>query len=411
MKYGLIGEKLPHSYSKEIHEKLGRYEYELCPLNKEELDGFMRAADFKAINVTIPYKTAVIPYLYGISERAKKIGAVNTVINKNGALYGDNTDHAGLTGLIRRAGFDLNGKNVLILGSGGTSKTSVAVCRDLGASNITVASRSGLPGTVTYDEAVTLRTDYIINTTPCGMYPNEGESAIDIGRFDSLSGVIDVIYNPLRTKLMLDCKKRGIPAVSGLYMLVYQAMEAAALFLGESVGSDVTERIYKEIRSEKENIVLTGMPASGKSTVGKMTAERLKRPFFDTDKELKKQIGDIADFINTRGEAAFRDEETKVIKELAASCRGAVISTGGGAVLREENVDALSANGVICFIDRDVSKIKPDRSRPLTQNRALLEKRYKERIGIYRSTADITVKNNTDFFSDAAEKLYGELTK
>ncbi|MBQ1847051.1 MAG: shikimate dehydrogenase [Clostridia bacterium] len=411
MKYGLIGEKLPHSYSKEIHEKLGRYEYELHPLERNELDGFMKAADFTAINVTIPYKTAVIPYLHGISERAKAIGAVNTVINKNGALYGDNTDHAGLTALICRSGFDMRGKSVLILGSGGTSKTSVAVCRDLCADKITVASRSGAEGTVTYGEAKALKPDFIINTTPCGMYPNEGVSAVDIKDFDGLSGVIDVIYNPLCTKLTLDCKKRGIPAVSGLYMLVYQATEAASLFLSERVAPDETERIYKEILNEKENVVLIGMPASGKSTIGKMIAKKMKKSFVDTDKELEKEIGDIAGFINTHGEAAFREAETKIIKEIAKKTRGAVISTGGGAVLRIENTDALSSNGVICFIDRDISKITPDRSRPLTQNRELLQKRYNERIGIYRAAADITVKNDSDFFANAAEALYTELMK
>ena len=411
MKYGLIGEKLSHSYSKEIHEKLGKYEYEICPIEKDRLGDFMTRRDFSAINVTIPYKTAVIPYLDEISERARSIGAVNTVINRGGKLYGDNTDHAGLTNLIRRAGFDMRGKTVLILGSGGTSKTAQSVCRDFGISSIYIASTHGAPGTVTYEDAKKIKADYIINTTPCGMYPNEGVSALELDTFERLEGVIDVIYNPLRTKLMLDCKKRGILAVSGLYMLVSQAMEAASLFLGEKISDDTTEIVYRQIRSEKENVVLIGMPASGKTTVGKMIAERLGKPFFDTDKELEKQIGNIAGFINSHGEAAFRDKESEVIADMTAKLRGCIISTGGGAVLREHNVDLLSGNGVICFIDRDISKIKPDGSRPLTKDRALLQKRYDERIGIYRSSADITVKNDGADFADAAEILYKELIK
>ena len=411
MKYGLIGEKLSHSYSKEIHEKLGRYEYEIRPIAKTELDAFMKARDFTAINVTIPYKTAVIPYLDEISERARSIGAVNTVINKNGRLYGDNTDHAGLTKLILRAGFDMNGKKVLILGSGGTSKTAQAVCRDLGTSSVTVASTHGAPGSVTYAEAKKTRPDYLINTTPCGMYPNEGKSAISLEAFDSLNGVVDVIYNPLRTKLLLDCKSRGIPAVSGLYMLVMQAMEAASLFLGEKISDATAENVYRRIRAEKENTVLIGMPASGKTTLGKILAKKTGKPFYDTDKELEKRIGNIAAFINACGEAAFRDQESAVIEELTAKHRGCVISTGGGAILRCRNIDMLSANGVICFIDRDISKITPDGSRPLSKDRELLKKRYDERIGIYRSSADITVKNDGDVFSDAAEILYGELIK
>ena len=411
MKYGLIGEKLSHSYSKEIHEKLGRYEYEIRPIEKDALGKFLTERDFAAINVTIPYKTAVIPYLDEISERARSIGAVNTIINRGGKLYGDNTDHAGLTDLILRANFDMRGKTVLILGSGGTSKTARAVCRDLGVSSLYIASTHGAPGTVTYEDAEKIKANYIINTTPCGMYPNEGVSAIGLDAFDGLQGVVDVIYNPLRTKLMLDCKKRGVPAVSGLYMLVSQATEAASLFFSEKIDNAETERIYKEVRSEKENIVLIGMPASGKTTVGKMISKKTGKPFYDTDKELEQKIGNIAAFINGHGEAAFRDIESEVIEELTKKCRGCVISTGGGAVLREKNLDLLSSNGVICFIDRDISKIKPDDSRPLSKDRALLQKRFDERIGIYRSSADITVKNDGDCFADAADILYKELLK
>ena len=396
MKYGLIAEKLGHSYSKIIHEMTGRYGYDLMPMPEEEVRRFLLERKFNGINVTIPYKSTVIPYLDWISPRAAGIGAVNTIVKKNGKLYGYNTDYAGFTATLQRAGFDVSGKNVLVLGSGGTSKTVKCACRDLGARSVFVASRTPKDDQISYEQAKEAAIDYIINATPAGMYPNTGKSAIDINDFKGVSGVVDVIFNPLRTKLLLDCEDAGIPCADGLYMLVMQAMASAELFTGIPVKRAEAERIYKELRKNTENTVLTGMPGSGKSTVGRLLAKQTGKKFIDTDEELTKKIGNIADFINKNGEKAFRDEETAVIKAVTADTRGAVIATGGGAVLREENVRALRENGVIYYIDRRLSLIEPDDSRPLSSDRKALKARYLERRGIYEKTCNHRVINNIE---------------
>lgn len=394
MKYGLIAEKLGHSYSKIIHEMLGRYEYELLPMPEEEVGVLLTSKAFDGINVTIPYKSTVIPYLDWISRQAKKIGAVNTVVNKNGVLYGYNTDYAGFTATLQRSGFDVSGKNVLVLGSGGTSKTVCTACRDLGARSVFVASRRPGDGQISYEHSKEIAIDYIINTTPAGMYPDTGKSAIEIGDYKGVLGVVDVIFNPLRTKLLLDCEDAGIPCADGLYMLVTQAMASAELFTGVPVKRTEAERIYEALRNNTENTVLTGMPGSGKTTVGKLLAEKTGKQFIDTDAELAKKIGNVADFIRAHGEAEFRDKETEAIKEITANARGAVIATGGGAVLREENVRALRENGMIFFIDRRLSLIATDESRPLSSNPEALKARYAERRGIYEKTCDHRIINN-----------------
>ena len=394
MKYGLIAEKLGHSYSKIIHEMLGRYGYELMPMPESDVRRFLLERDFSGINVTIPYKTTVIPYLDWISPRAKQIGAVNTVVKLNGKLCGYNTDYAGFSSTLSRAGFDVSGKNVLVLGTGGTSKTVSAACRDLGAKSLFVASRTPDDGQISYGQAKEAAVDFIINTTPVGMYPNTGKSAVEISDFKNISGVVDVIFNPLCTKLILDCRDAGIPYADGLYMLVTQAMASAELFTGRPVKRTETERIYKELRQNTENTVLTGMPGSGKTTVGELLAKQTGRPFIDTDAALTKKIGNIADFINKNGEAEFRKKETEIIKELTADMRGAIIATGGGAVLKEENVRALRENGVIYYLDRRISLITPDSSRPLSSDRESLRARYAERRGIYEKTCDYRVINN-----------------
>lgn len=396
MKYGLIAERLGHSYSKIIHEMIGRYDYELMPLPKEDLVRFLTCRDFSGINVTIPYKSAVIPYLDWISPQAEAIGAVNTVINKNGKLFGYNTDYAGFSSTLSRSGFDVSGKNVLVLGSGGTSKTVTAACRDLGAKTVFVASRSPLADQISYEKAKEIKADYIINTTPLGMYPDTGKSAIDVRDFKDVSGVVDVIFNPLRTKLLLDCEDGGIPCADGLYMLVTQAMASAEIFTGRPVRRTDAERIYEALRKNTENTVLTGMPGCGKSTVGRLLAEKTGRKFIDTDEELTKKIGNIADFINVNGEDAFRREETEIIRSVTKDARGTVIATGGGAVLREENVRALRENGVIYYIDRRLSLIEPDDSRPLSRDRAALKARFEERRGIYEKTCDYRIINNIE---------------
>ncbi|MBO4868103.1 MAG: shikimate dehydrogenase [Clostridia bacterium] len=393
MRYGLIGEKLPHSYSKTIHTMLGRYEYELLPMSEDEMRAFMTAADFDGINVTIPYKEKVIPYLYHIDEGAKRIGAVNTVVNRGGRLYGYNTDCFGVKDTLRRAGFEIAGRKVAVLGTGGTSKTASYVCRQLGA-GVACVSRTPDGKSIGYGELEAYGPDVIVNATPVGMYPQTGRSPVPPEALYGVSGVFDVIYNPLRTSLMLDAQERGIPAAGGLYMLVSQAMRAAELFTGEPVSDAETERIYKTLLSRTENIVLTGMPGSGKTSVGRAVAEKTGRAFYDTDALIAEKAGPVPDYIREHGEAAFRDLESAVIVELVFDTRGAVIATGGGAVLRHENVRCLKENGRIFYLQRDIEKIVPDGSRPLSSDREALRRRYEERKEIYEKTADVRIDCN-----------------
>ena len=391
-KYGCIGKKLTHSFSKEIHEKLADYEYGLIELSEEEIKPFFEKKEFNAINVTIPYKQTVIPYLDSISDIAKRIGAVNTVVNKGGKLYGYNTDYYGMKALIERVGLDLKEKKVLVLGTGGTSKTARAVATDLGAREILTVSRRKSDDSITYDEAVKLHADaeIIINTTPSGMFPDCDSKPIDITPFKKLSGVIDAVYNPLCTNLVLDAKARGIKAEGGLYMLVMQAVVAVEKFLDTEISRDTADKVFASVLAAKENIVLTGMPGSGKSTVGK----RIKidgYEFIDTDAEIEKRCGcAIKELIEKSGEKAFRDLESEVIREVSLQ-GGRIISTGGGAILREENVRYLKRNGKLFFIDAKLSRLHATSDRPLSDTYEKLAKLYAERSGIYKSTADVTV--------------------
>lgn len=393
MRYGLLGEKLGHSFSKEIHEKLGRYSYELIELPPEKLGAFMRSRAFDGINVTIPYKQAVIPYLDGLSERARAIGAVNAIVNRGGRLYGDNTDFAGLAGLIGRLGLDLRGRTVLICGTGGTSKTAAAVAAHLHAGEIVRLSRGAKGGAISYDSAYEKysEAEILINTTPCGMFPEVGGAPVDVEKFPGLRGVVDVIYNPLTTYLVLSARAKGIPAENGLYMLVAQAVDAAEIFLEERFGAETLERIYREILFEKRSLVLTGMPGSGKSTVGKLLAARLGRELVDTDAEIVRRAGmPITEIFREKGEAVFREIEAGVIRELSLT-GGKIIATGGGAVLREENVKALKMNGAVVFLDRPVSDLLPTDDRPLSDSGEKLRALYQTRYPIYTKTADLTL--------------------
>lgn len=390
MEYGCIGKKLTHSFSKIIHNKLADYEYELCEIPENELADFMTRADFKAINVTIPYKQAVIPFLHCISDTAKRIGAVNTVVNKNGRLYGYNTDFSGMRALILRQGVSLKGKKVLILGSGGTSKTAYAVAENLGAAEVYRVSRNGNAGAITYEEAYKRHSDAqaIINTTPCGMYPAIGESAVDTERFPDLSSVTDAVYNPLSSALVVSAREKGINAVGGLYMLVAQAAFAAEKFIDISVPEEKTEEIYRSILSQKKNIVLIGMPGCGKTTIGKRLAAELGKKFIDTDSEIIKEINmPISDYFARFGEESFRRLESEVIKRISAE-QSAVTATGGGAVLNRENIRLLKENGTVVFIDRPIEKLVTSSDRPLSSDREMLKKRYDERYGLYCSSAD-----------------------
>lgn len=398
MKYGLLGEKLGHSFSKEIHALLADYEYELRELSADEMEELFRKKDFKAVNVTIPYKQTVIPYLDEISERAKKTGAVNAVVNRDGKLFGDNTDFAGMRALALHAGADMKGKKVLVLGTGGTSKTACAVAEDLGAKEVFRVSRTKKDDAVTYEEAAEKHSDaqIIINTTPVGMFPKTDASPIDISAFPQLETVLDAIFNPLRTELVLDAQKKGINASGGLYMLVSQAVYASALFLGKDADERKTDEVYRKILNEKRNVFLIGMPSSGKSSVGRKLAELTGIPFEDTDATLVEKFGEpIADFIRKNGEKAFRDAESEVIAK-AAEKKGSITATGGGAVLREENIRKMKKNGITVFLDRDLFLLTATSDRPLSSTKEALERLYNERFPIYEKAADVTVKSNDE---------------
>ena len=412
MEYGCIGEHLVHSFSKEIHNKISDYNYVLHEIAPDCLDRFMTEHDFKAINVTIPYKQAVIPYLASLSDRAAAIGAVNTIVNKNGELHGYNTDFSGMKSLLERNGIDPSGKKALILGTGGTSKTAAAVAQAMGAREIIKVSRSGNDGAVTYADAYAMHTDaqIIINTTPCGMYPKCDGIPIEPEKFPFLEGVADAIYNPLRTNLVQRAQAHGAAASGGLYMLVAQATAAAELFLGTSFGRDVTESVYRDIRSSKENIVLIGMPACGKSTVARILAERTGRKVIDTDLLIvEKEKREISQIFLQDGEKYFRDAESAVIHEASAES-GCIIATGGGAVLRSENIANLKRNGKVFFIDRPLSQLMPTADRPLASSADAIRKRYTERYDIYRAAADIII-NATDTSALVADEIERSMTK
>lgn len=393
MEYGCIGEKLTHSFSKEIHTALADYSYELCEVSRENLDKFMNDADFKAINVTIPYKESVIPYLYETDIAAKEIGAVNTIVKRNGKLYGYNTDFWGMCELIKHAGITLLSKKVAILGSGGTSKTAFAVSKHFGAREILTVSRAPSSEEISYTELYEKHPDtqIIINTTPVGMYPNVFGCAAELERFLQIEGVIDAVYNPLRTTLIEKAHELGIKAEGGLYMLVAQAVRASEIFQDKVYPDGVCERIFEKVKGEKENIVLIGMPSSGKSTVGKIVANRLGVAFYDTDALIEEKIGmKIPEYFTLFGEEAFREKETEVIKEIC-SLNSSVIATGGGAILNKENVMNLKKNGKVFFIDRPISDLIPTRDRPTASSKEAIEKRYRERYQIYCSSSDVRI--------------------
>ena len=408
MEYGLIDEKLPHSFSGEIHEKLAGYDYRLQELTPVQLPAFLQKRDFKGVNVTIPYKQAVMPYLDVIDDKAAAIGAVNTIVNREGKLYGYNTDYDGMVALVRHSGLSLAGKSVLILGTGGTSKTAMAVAKDLGAADVQRVSRSGKEGAISYEEAQRLPVQILINTTPSGMYPNLDGQPMDLSRFGWLEGVLDAVYNPLRTRLVLQARDNGARAQSGLYMLVAQAAAACELFVGESLPQGALSRVYRTIHGEKQNIVLTGMPGSGKSTVGRILAQEMGREFVDTDTEIirlaKKPIADI---FAQRGENGFRELESQVIQQLSQRT-GLVIATGGGAILRAENLRRLRQNGRIYFLDRPLEDIQPSDDRPLSRDREALEQRYAERYPRYVAAADtgIPVRGSADTVAQAIREEF-----
>lgn len=423
-KYGLIGKTLVHSYSKEIHEALGRYQYQLFSLAEDEMPDFINARDFRGLNVTIPYKKDVIPLCDEVTDLARGIGAVNTLFWKNASgtgssesisqedkiLVGHNTDYEGFLYAASRAGIDFEGKGVLILGTGGTSLMARRAAADQNAAKIYIASRhpetdppsgseiqdAGILSTVSYDQLPEIADsiDVIVNTTPVGTFPNNMQQVIRLKDFPGCQAVIDVIYNPFKTALLLEAEKLGLKYTNGLPMLVAQATAAAGYFLGTpGAFQKENQRIIKSMKQQMGNIVLIGMPGTGKSLIGKFLAELTGKTLQDTDAKIEEEAKmTIPEIFEKEGEAGFRDRESAICKKLGKE-RNLIIATGGGAILRPENVDALRQNGTLVHITRSIDKL-PTRGRPLSKNIETLKKMEAQRMPLYKAAADITFRNN-----------------
>lgn len=395
MEYGLIGEKLGHSFSKIIHEKLADYTYELCPLAKDELDAFMTAKQFKAINVTIPYKQDVIPHCDVLDDSAKRIGVVNTIVNRDGKLFGYNTDFAGFLYNLNAHGITLKDKKVMICGSGGTCKTVTAVAEYMGAKEILVVSRSKKENAVTYEECIRHKdVDVVVNASPKGMYPNNGESPLDLSNFPNCKAVVDVIYNPLKTRLLQQAEQLGMKAVNGLEMLVAQAKFAVEHFLSTEIENDKIDQITLELLKQLTNIVLIGMPSSGKTLTGQALCKYIDKTVVDTDAVIVERSGmSIKEMFAQHGETYFRQWEHDVIEEFSKQ-NGLIIATGGGAIKNEENIQNLKQNGVVMFIDRDLEHLLVTDDRPLSKDTNAVAKLYEERYPLYTKYGDLRVPNN-----------------
>ena len=396
MRYGLIGEKLGHSFSKIIHEQLADYTYDLIPLTREELNIFMTEKQFSALNVTIPYKETVIPYLDEMDAHARKIGAVNTIVNRNGKLTGYNTDFYGFRYMLLHIGIDVKNKKTLVLGKGGASKAVIAVLEELGAKEILTVYYKENPETITYEDCYQNHSDaeIIVNTTPVGMFPKADDCPIDLDIFPNLSGVADVVYNPLRTQLIIEAEKRNIPAAGGLEMMVAQAKYAVEIFLDTKIDDSRIDEINAGLIKERSNLVLIGMSGGGKTSLGRKAAEKLGKTFVDTDEEILKRIGmPIADFFAKEGEPAFRKIETEVLHELSSQ-NNLVISTGGGIVKNPLNVDYLKRNGRIIWLKRNAELLQSGNGRPLAPDKVATLKLYEERLPLYTAAAEAIAENN-----------------
>jgi shikimate dehydrogenase len=390
LRCGLLGEKLGHSYSPRIHAQLGDYEYKLYEKSPEELESFLQSGSFDGLNVTIPYKKAVVPYCAELSPEARTLGSVNTLVRRlDGSLYGANTDYFGFLHLVSLSGISPNGKKALVFGSGGASVTVAAVLKSLGAEPV-VISRHGPDNYENLDKHKDAR--IVVNTTPLGMYPNTGAAAADLTLFPHCEAVFDIVYNPARTALLLQAEALGIPCFGGLSMLVAQAKKSSEYFTGKKIPDSEIGRIEKLLRREMLNVVLIGMPGCGKSTVGRELARAMGREFADADEELVKKTGlPIPEFFRRYGEAAFREQETQVLKDLGKRS-GLVLATGGGCVTRPENYPLLHQNGVIVWLRRNLSLL-PRAGRPVSQAGDLGEL-YRSRQPLYERFADLAVDNS-----------------
>lgn len=405
MKYGLIGEHLGHSFSKQIQTRIAEienvkdYDYQLVELDKEEFKEFMEKKDFKGINVTIPYKKDVIPYLDEMDESAKAIGAVNTIINVDGKLKGYNTDFGGFLYMVKAHNVHMEGKKVLIIGNGGACAAVKAVCKHENAKDIVIVSRSANRGAISYNEMYTshLDADIVVNTSPVGMFPNIVNAPIDVSWFHKLECVLDVVYNPILTRLCFEAQEADIKRVIGLEMLIAQAKYAFEIFENMSFDDSIIDEIKKEMLKDRCNIVLIGMPSAGKTTIGKILEEKLGKEFFDLDDMIIVKAGkSIPEIFQESGEAGFRAIETEVAIE-ASKMNNKIIATGGGVVKHKVNMDFLRLNGITIFIDRDIDKlISSDPNRPLSSSKQALQQMYKERYPLYQKYAAYIAVNNAN---------------
>ncbi len=406
MKCGLLGESLKHSYSPQIHSLIADYPYDLFQVKSDNLQDFFTKSDFTGINVTIPHKKAVLPYCSQLSDCAKKLGSVNTIVRlDDGSLYGHNTDYFGFSYLIKHANLHVTNKKALVLGSGGASVTVVAVLEELGA-DVTVISRTGENNyaNISRHQNAAL----IVNTTPVGMYPENGCSPVDLSQFSQLECVIDIIYNPMKTKLLLDAESHGIKTENGLRMLVAQAVESAKLFTKKEISDDVIEKIFQVLAVQTENIILIGMPGCGKTTIGTILAKKLNRPFVDTDDQIEKAAGmSIPNIFEKFGETEFRKMETAVISDTGKRS-GLLISTGGGCVTVAENYAYLHQNGLIVWLQRDIERLTKD-GRPISLKTDLAQL-FQQRSSMYQRFADITVCNDGEP-EMVADKIIKEVEK
>ena len=391
-RYGLLGRTLGHSFSPRIHQLLGGYDYRLFEKEPEELEAFLTAGDFAGLNVTIPYKRSVIPFCQELTDQARRIGSVNTIVRRpDGTLLGHNTDYEGFLYMVRSAGVGPAGKKALVLGSGGASLTVRTALADLGAAEVVVISRTGPDNYQNLDRHRDAR--LIVNATPVGMYPDTESCLLDLDQFPACEAVLDLIYNPARTQLLLEGEKRGMVVANGLGMLVAQARGSAQLFLGRDIPDGRVAEITRRLEGETRNILLIGMPGCGKSTVGRALARTLGRPLADLDEEIAARAGmSIPEIFAGQGEEAFRRLEHQVLLD-AARKSGTVIACGGGIVTRPENLDPMRRNSAVVFLRRDL-KLLPSAGRPLSQ-RDGPEKLYRQRKPLYEKTADFAVDNIT----------------
>ena len=406
MRYGLIGEKLGHSFSKDIHERIADYTFDLIPLSKEEFKTFMEKKEFTALNVTIPYKKDVIPYLDEMDEHAKAIGAVNTIVNRDGKLKGYNTDFTGFLYMVKKHNVHMEGKKVLIIGNGGASAAIQAVVQHESAGSMVIVDVVPGNGAISYDEMFSshLDAEIIINTSPIGMYPRIGNAPIDISMFHKCEAVLDVIYNPILTRLCFEAQEMDIKRVNGLEMLIAQAKQSVEFFLDKSIDDQIIDDIYQDMLRERCNIVLIGMPSAGKTTIGKMLENRMQKEFIDLDDIIIEKAGkSIPEIFEESGEAGFRAIETEAAIEVS-KLKNKIIATGGGTIKHKVNMDYLRQNGITIFIDRDVDKlISSDPNRPLSKSSDALAKMHAERLPLYQKYAAYVAVNNSDIESTVTE--------